>query len=314
MASWASYDLLYIGEGSGTRVHRFDPVSRVHLGSFSVSHSRFVAAHINSPYVMSGTTTAIGVYNGASGEHVNTTNAYGDFGTMTPTGTLLAFSSATTFREVTLPNGTVQIVSALSTISEARGIVAVGTNKWVVGRGASGDLILNCYSNSGATLLSSAVVLANASLPANVATAGMGVSVSSSGVTQLWFTLRTSAGDVQLRRYSLSGTSATLSDSTTLTGFSTLNAGTTQAVLGGHGNSAFVVGADAANPNLTRIMHLSANSTSTLTIANYTTSAFTVNSSTDWTAANVVAPEPGSILALGAGLFLVLRRRVPAKR
>lgn len=305
----ASYDLLYMPDVAGNRVHRYDPVARAYLGNFSVATSRFVAAHASSPYVVSSSLSVVGVYNGSNGQFVNTANAVGIAASMTPSGSLLAFSSASAFREMTLPTVSNVVVNGLSGILDARGIVAVGSNRFVVGRVTGGDLVLNCYNSTGTSLLSSTLVAANAGIAAQVATTGIGVTTSSTGAVQLWFTWRRNTNVVALSRFNVTGTTTNLSDVLDLSDFSTVDVDTTQSVVGGHGNSVFVVGADATNVALTRIVQFGALGSSSTQIANYTTSAFAVPTATNWLGANVVAPEPGSWLAVAAGMALVLRRR-----
>jgi hypothetical protein len=313
-AAEASFDLMYLPDVQTNRVHRFDPVNRLYLGSFSTSTSRFIAAHNNSPYVVAGSSTILAIYQGSTGEFVNAANTFGDTVTMTPSGNVLAFSGASSFRELTLPNATTVVSSSLSGLPDARGIVAIGTNRFAVGRDTGGNLVLNSYSSSGATLFSSVQVAASATVAGDVATTGMGVSTASNGTVQVWFTWRTNTGAVTLGRYNISGSTATISDTINLTGFSTADSEATQSVMGGHGGSCFIVGPDATTPSLTRIIHMGAFGSGSTQISNYTTNSFSVPATAPWSGANVVAPEPGSLAALALGLVALMRRRTRAGR
>jgi hypothetical protein len=220
-------------------------------------------------------------------------------------------SSASSFRELSVPNFTNLVVGSFSgsvPILDARGITYAGSNRLVVGKDVVGNLVLNTYSSSG-NYLSSTQVATAASIAANVATSGITVSTSSSGTLQAWFTWRTSGGAVRLGRYTISGNTTALSDTFDLAVFSTASASSTQSVMAGHGGSVFVVGPDATTPTLTRIAQVAAFGNGSGIVANYTTNAFSVPATTDFSGANVIAPEPGTLAALSLGAILTLRKR-----
>lgn len=307
-AALASFDLMYLPDASQARVHRYDPVNRAYLGSFATSATRFVGAHVNSTNVVTGTSSPVAVYNGSTGEFISGSITFGTAASMLASGNFVALSGATSFRETSVPNLTTVVSSGLSGILEARAITGTSSHRYAVGRDVAGNLVLNTYSLSGAFFHSSTVA-SDASLAADVTTSSLGLSTSITGQVQLWLTWRTNTGTVRMGRYTVSGNATLLSDTLSLSGFSTANSNATQAVMGGHGSSCFVVGPDSADPLQTRITKVLAFGTSSLIGDTYTTSAFSVPQAVAWNGANVVAPEPGTMAALGLGLVVLLKRR-----
>lgn len=307
-AALASFDLMYLPDATPNRVHRFDPVNRVYLGSFATQPTRFVGAHVNSTNVVAGSNSIAAVFNGSSGEFISSGNVFGTAASMLGSGNYVALSGATSFREMSVPNLTTVVSSGLSGILEARAITGTATHRYAVGRDVTGNLVLNTYSLSGA-LLHTREIESNANLAAEVTTSSIGVSTSVTGQVQLWVVWRSNTNRVILGRYNVTGSTTSFSDQFELGGFTTTNPTSTQAVMGGHGGSCFVVGADSANPTLTRITKVLAFGTSSQFGDTYTTSAFSVPQISGWNGANVVAPEPGTMAALGLGLVALLKRR-----
>ncbi|MCE9557445.1 MAG: PEP-CTERM sorting domain-containing protein [Armatimonadetes bacterium] len=309
--SFGSFDLMYLPDVSGTKVHRFDPVNRVYLGSISTPTARQVAASSASPYIfVSNGITPLGLgalYEGSTGNYINSgTNGYASPSFSETGSDVWALGSTTTVRKNSLPTLNSAGQFSVTGYTEIFGLAPVGNNVAVVGAATNGDILFSLYSTTG-TSLATRVMSTAATVAANPCLRGMALSVALDGTAHLAFANRTNTGTVKLNSILVNGATLGSNFSFTLTGFSTASVGNAS-VMAAHNGTFYVAGADATTPTLTRIQHWNL-ATVSITLADYTTNSLSVPSTVQWSGATFLAPEPGSMVGIGVGLLVLLRRR-----
>ncbi|MBL8049308.1 MAG: hypothetical protein JNJ45_11575 [Chthonomonas sp.] len=301
-AGFASFDLMYLPDGLG-RVNRYDPVNQVHLGGLNlIVNTRHVGGHVDSPFLIGdlGNTT---IYDSVTGGALNNfaTTTSGHYSHTTGDKFYGVFGSNIRQFTVSTRSSTL-ITTAFAPLS----LAALPTGEAVViGINGGGDLACLVYNVAG-TLLSNTTLISAASLDPGGPDIGSAAVVSQSNSTSVVFGYRATTS-YRLLRANFSGTGITsIVTLGTATAFST----TAQvAVLGGHGGTVWMVGADGGVAAATRIQgYVLSGSTGISNVTNVVTSAFSVPSAGAWSATNIVAPEPNSLLALGAAALLLRRR------
>lgn len=295
-----SFDLMMLPDNNTNRVIRFDPNSRVALGEFGdfgpLPGTRYVTVGSNGrAYVTSPLGTTIVNYN---------------------TGLNLGFATSLSSRVSISPNGG----RLFSTVANN---VAVLSPNLVTEGSFSGPIVFNTVT---ATSDNRAVLFGwNANqirvTPFNAAT-GFGPLATAGNIVV--------NGTIGSSQASVSGSAATIGvtfmDSlfgrsytqvnqdlttgsvntvtSTLSGGSVFAANAHVMVMPAHGGW-WLVGDDATNADLTRIAYYGPDFNFAYS---YTTNAVNVPQS-DWGGHNIVAPEPGTMVALGLGLAALLKRR-----
>lgn len=305
----ASFDMMYIPDTSGTSVHRYDPVNRVYLGAINSSGRLASGTSSTSRLALSEAGGSPYFVNGSTGEFQTSTTNAGALGMLfRASGTELLTTSGTSLRRYDATSGAViNSQSVVGTMSFAQAFAEIGSGRIaVLGYTASG-LAVQTYSGT-LGYLSETVVVSATNVAASSAVSSMAY-VTLGGVNHLVFTYRNSSNQVTLARVSMSGgiTPGSVS-SDTLTGYSTTTANTITSVMAGHGGSFFVVGLGTTTTT-SRIKQFYIAGGGLNTIQDYTTTAFVAPSGNYWMGSNIVAPEPGTMLALGAGLAAIMRKR-----
>ncbi|MCE9557446.1 MAG: PEP-CTERM sorting domain-containing protein [Armatimonadetes bacterium] len=306
--SFGSFDLMYLPDVTYNKINRYDPVNRVYLGSFASPSAQYIAAHVNSPYITASETNRTTIHDAVSGDYVNGTVLTTDYGSMNAGGDVLGAVNST-LRVFSTPSGGVFQAGSSGFSTNIRGTAFVGSNYAALATDASGNIAINVVSPSFALLSSTVIVNVVATAGGLGALSGLAATTSTGGITNLWFTYRSNANVATLQRVTLTGTAVSGSIGLSMTGFSTASLTSSYAVMAGHGSAVYVVGPDATTLTTTRSQKFGAFGTVNALISDGTTNAFSVPTTGGWSGANVIAPEPSSLLGLGLAALLLRRRR-----
>lgn len=308
----ASFDMMIVPDGSGDGFRRFDPINRVSLGTVNAGTGRFVAATASRNFGYYTNASGVMAIDNSTGERLSIPT----FSTV-PTawsrdGSRLAvsFGTSTSFYSP-LANGLFGTASG-NFFNPAgftfQGIAAASGNRWVIyGTSATG---LDVYTvSSTGSIISSAL---GAILPANLSASSIGQGVvvtrSATGQETLALPYRDATGTHRLLYASFPSTGVFGGfSSQVLSGYSLANSFTTLSAVSGH-TGFFVVGGDLATPTSTRITEFD-DVSAFIPVQSYATSSLSPVLGSRWTMSNVVAPEPGTMIALGAGIAALLRRK-----
>lgn len=307
-ASFASFDMFIAPNAAGTGYTRFDPINRVALGTISLNGGRQVSAVAARPNGLYQYGTGWALINNSTGERVSNP-------TFSPTtlqynkaGSLIALSSGSLLQFVTLsPTNLLTLNSSWSVPGgfSIQGVTPFTSDRWLVYGTTASGLVAHLVSDAGTTLASSGMLIPAPSLSAT----GFGQAVAFingfGGYGAIPY--RDNTGAHRLANLTLSSTSIGLSATQAVSGFSTASAFTTLSAVEGH-NGFFLVGADSTTSTLTRITEFDSVPNFAI-MQDYTTSAWSAPTGTSWRMANVVAPEPASMTALGIGALALLKRR-----
>lgn len=292
----ASFDLMLLAGADG-RIHRYDPVNQVRLGSFGAG-ANATDLEINptdgTVLALRSSTSTMALYNYNTGERTAFASGHGNAKTAHWNGSAgrfdVLYRSSGAFRD------------------------SVNVSPLQYTFGPSFDTLIENYSAVGSAAI-------GMTLPSGVATfhhfaSGIGASTSTTttqtGVTRvsnmvntmgdtLKYVAFTTATDIRIRSISAASISPTLFGTTVLASFDI-----TQPVsLVQSHNGFYVVGKDAATADFRVADYGAAGpnatffSSTVVTGVGYTTTKATI----------FLAPEPGSLGVMGLGAFLLLRRR-----
>ena len=308
--AFASFDLFIMPDSVSGGYARYDPINRVHLGNINIAGGGGVAAASTRSwgyykYSAGGFVAAV---NNHTGERVS--GFQGTFGqmAMSTDGTRVGASTA---GGVSIYNSNAPLLSSVGSYAPgggfvAQGVIAVSSNRWMLyGLSAGGNLDMYLVSATGALIQGSTNLISSANLSvAGQGAFGQGVAFVRSGVERVVIPYRDGAG---AHRLFTTTTSFLTPQNQGVGGFSLTNPSTTLAAVAGH-QGFFVVGADSTNSSLTRI-HEYDDLPSYALMQNYTTNVMSVPTGTQWRMSNLVAPEPGTFVALALGGVALLRRR-----
>lgn len=295
-----SFDLMLLPDTNTNRVIRFDPNSRVALGAFGdfgpLPGVNFVGAGSNGrAYVTSSLGTLLVNYN--TGLNMGFAASVSNRTSVSPNGGRL-FSAVS--NNVAVISSNLVTESSWSGLNVFNTVTATSDNRAVL-FGWNADQIrvspLSASAGFGSSLVvGSAVVngtIGSSQAVVNGSTATIGVTFNDSlfgrSYTQVTQDLNTG---------SLSAVTSSL------LGGSVFSPSAQVMVMPAHGGW-WLVGDDATNADLTRIAYYGPGFNFAYS---YTTDAVNVPQS-DWGGHNIVAPEPGTMVALGLGLAGLLKRR-----
>lgn len=311
----ASFDLMLI-PGADGRIYRYDPVNNIQLGSYQSSFTNTFVAADGSGNAMNGSTSSSAYrnYQYGTGElsGVNSTLTAGR--SLNISGSSFFVQTTSLLRRYSMGTGVLQnsvtldgTVTWKTAAVSAGYFIAVGQNAaaqiclqaWNMTTGTLGGLFTTSTTVATGSDFGKAAVVVNAATGAQmIAFSG----VPTVGNISLYSIALTTAGDLN---------TLTTFASSVISGagaFSTTTA--LPASVAGH-SGLFVAGWDAATPTNMRInrydLALTLLASGSTTFAALGGSSF--GPSVLWHPANVVAPEPASMVALGIGAIGLLRRR-----
>lgn len=297
-AAHASFDLMLLPDTNGG-VTRYDPVNRVRLGNFASGnptawHSVNLTNTSGEVYLTGnanyrfdyGTGTMIG--SSAFPVGITTSNLDGSRFVETFSTTFYTYNSSMGAINSFAPVGPTML-SGLSLATDRLAMMVIDAGSNVIVR----------VRNDATTALVSTTLASTAII--NNASAMTLMSTNSNFSTIRYGFFNGGNLTVQLLTVNLNTLSTSVTSSQTLTGYAST---ATVSIMRAH-DGYWVVGRDSTTPSLTRITGISGVGT---VYTSYTTSDVSVPTSR-WVGANVVAPEPGTMAALGIGVAALLRRR-----
>lgn len=302
-AAHASFELMILPNANSSVLSRWDPVSRVNLGTIGEQGGTSVMsvnqmATGNIAATSSVSSVLYEPYNGTYQGSIGTPSA---LCSIDPNHvTLYEAFGQNAYRY----NGTTgSYISNMATGLNIYGIIGVtSTRAFVYGTNTSGDLVARGVDFSTNTLGIQTTLVNAATIPTPTLI-GMGaasVNANTGGYT-IKFTYRSSANLNYLTVMNYNSSMALTSySSSALNGFGT----GALCVISGH-LGYYVVGDDAASSTVTRLTRFG---TDNVILGSSTTSSVDVPSSR-WSGANILAPEPGPFVAMGLGLAALVARR-----
>ncbi len=305
----ASFDMMYIPDAGGSIVHRFDPVNRVYLGSINAP-SRMASGNNSSSRLAVCETGSLPYFvNGYTGEfQTSTTGASAQTIHLKAAGNELLASSGAVLRRYDPVSAALISSAGVSGTMFAQSIAEIGGSRIAVLGTTANGITLQTYSST-LGFLSETLLISSANAASSAALSSMAF-VTLGGASHVVFTYRNSSNQVSLARVAMTGgITPGATSQEVLSGFSTTSALTTTSVMAGHGGSFFIVGQGTTSTISRVIQGYIVPGIATFTTQNYTTTAFVAPVGGYWSGSNVVAPEPGSMIAIGAGILGLLRRR-----
>ena len=297
----ASFDLMLLPSTVDSQVRRFDPVNRIGLGSFgNLGVGSGISVNLqsaNNAYVTSGNGTQ--VYNISTGETIG--------GGFVPDAiTTTSLDGQTLFE--TWGNRIYRYDSGLN-LNFGSGVIAsglvsslsLGLNRVAsFGTDSLGNFSYIIFDTNAGTIGTWQTIIPAASF-GGINTIGTGFAALEGGNMRLRIPYRTNTStDVFQTLTFINNGVLTASTQFFMTGY---GAGL-KSIMPGHAGF-WIVGDDISSATTTRISKYLGNGGFAGT---YTTTAVDVPS-TRWSGANVVAPEPGSMIALGLGIAALLKRK-----
>lgn len=302
--AFASFDLSLVPQNSTGRVNRHDPINSVGLGSFSAPGATNVTLDQagGRVFVSSPASPSLRSYNYSTGEFLVTHPmglVPGQFSYNSAQNSIFMVSaSGGLIQRVNLATGTVNNISGVGGVTW-RSVMTAGNVATFMGTNGASQIVMQSFD--AGTLMSNDFLNTSA-------TALPGTRIGKGHLTTRGTGLYFAFAFIN----SLSGTSF-VSGGATDTGFvtsvSTLElAGfgntVTPSAMAGH-NGFYFLGQDSASATTMRVNGYAFNrdlvSASTATGYTFADSNFG--------AANIVAPEPATMVALGAGVVALMRRR-----
>jgi hypothetical protein len=283
-----SFEMMLIADNTNGVIHRYDPVNRVYLGSFgqgSLLPVTSMALDQTNGRVFVKQNTFLTAFNYATGEALFSTNtSVGAIAYRENFGDLITSSSSGLMRQTVSMSG-FSISSVYLSSSPALTQITTDGSSIFIANPANGTFVK--YSGSS-TATTTEVSPANASLAGD--TIG-GMMTSQSGA----FHFALSATD---RRYF-----TTTSTVNSVFNGSTSTLTTTTAITRGHGEYGYLLGATATGFGIQKFFENGNN------FQNFPQVALPSQIGAINSAVTVVAPEPGSMIALGVGVAALLRKR-----
>ena len=299
----ASFDLMLLPDQATGRILRFDPINQVQLGSLNVhSASKAVAAKSGSRFAYSTNDQGGVKFDYSTGERFNAVTFPDGAISLNHDGSRVYETIGSSFVYRYDANlgylgnftaGPIVNTMAVQQYGNAR-IIALGLN-------SSGDLVAANFDTTSFTQVGPTIMLvAAANYLAGSNVNGMSF-VNGSGM----LAYRASDASTRLLRVNLDANMGASSTTTApiVTGYAT-STSSTATVVAGH-TGFFVVGTNLSGTGTYISEYVNPNGG--------VSSVYTLNGvlmpTGRWRAANIVAPEPGTMIALSAGVLALLRRR-----
>ena len=311
----ASFDLMLL-PGSDGRIYRYDPVNRIQLGSFSSSLSTSYIAADNSGTAFSGSSggSQFRSYNYSNGELNGFISGVTGVRSLNLLGGFLYLQTSTQVRKYNATTGAFVGTVALNANSTWK--TAALSSGYLIAVGTDASNVITMQSINLSTFALSSNVTTSVTTTATTDLGKAAVAINGiSGSQRLAFSYL-SGGLPSFAQISLGSTGDLVTSSMntfSISGAGQFNATSVMpAAVAGH-SGLFIVGADFSSPTTTMRIDqydmatgLLFNNSTTITAPGGTFGA----SGGFWHPANVVAPEPSTMLMSGVGgLAFLLRRR-----
>lgn len=307
----ASYDLMLL-PGTDGRIYRHDPVNNVTLGSYYGDSTRYtVAADTNGlSYLTAESGSGCFVHSYSTGESRGMMSTNTNTRALELIGGALFTVSTTHIRKYDITTGAFLSLSSLATGVDWLSGCSFGTTVHAIGMNTTTKALcvqsLDITTGTLGTLLTTTTIATGTQIGKAAAAQNTFTSAQQMVFSYL------SAGTVSYGRMSLTATGQLSSSTVTtspLAGYVTTNV--MPAAVTAHGGW-FFYGQDATTSTLSRIRRFNLFNQS-LAGEEYTINTpggtFAPRPNNTFQIANIVAPEPSSLLALGLGGLVMRRRR-----
>lgn len=309
-SAMASFELMYLPSITDGAVYRYDPVNRVRMGQIN---------NINAPVNVFYTGGALGlVDSNTTGNHLFDFNTginegfvnSSQFSSISVDGTTVSHASGSTFISMATTGGSVGSTALSTTTSQFSGARLSNGNLFTLSNDTSG-VRGSLFSSSGA-LIHTIVGLASLTRTVN---SNIVLDTTSNGTQVARVFLRDTAGTMRVLAFSLGTTGTTITGSSNFVVGSLTYASTSTLSLSRAHGGYYLVGADASSPtSATRFTLYNNNGVLGSVQSSWIESMNTHNTALIYGVSNVVAPEPGPMLALGVGVATLLRRKRKSSR
>jgi hypothetical protein len=303
----ASFDMMLMPNLSG-RVNRYDPVNGVNLGGYNAGTPRVVTIDQanNRAFSWDSTSTRIRTYNYNTGESLGTA---GNFATPTSldyhAGSNRIFSLSTLGLFYTTPNTTNTFSFATLSAAVTWSTTAISGNTLTVfGQNGAGTIFYESFNCSTGASVGGGSSVTSILAASSFGKAAFFTSPNTPGGYYA-FSFIDGFGGLRLARSTanVSGVAGVIS-SISLAGYASANV--MPAAVAGH-SGFFVVGQSSTTATDTLVRKYDNLPGFTSEYSN--TISGTSFSAGSYKVANVVAPEPGSMIALGLGVAALVRKR-----
>jgi hypothetical protein len=293
----ASFDLSLVTDAGTNSVHRIDPISNMYLGSFGggiLSNPRGIAINqsLQRAYVLDAT-SRVSVWNYNTGEFVSSFNASlsgASFLTANSDGTLNV-AGTLSVRRYSVSGSTLATYTRVGGFTIQQGI-RLQDGQFYMSTRTGDNRALERFNYTTGAFIGTSVWVSDRMIP-------MSGSFDGSPSANVLNAIAASGTVVLELDIINNGPSGAISATTSLID-------TVTGIAEGHGSMSFAVGRDKTTPTRGGIVRFDRN---TLTFG--PTLAGTANIVNPTGLANVVAPEPGTMIAVGVGLAALARRRRP---
>lgn len=293
--AWGSYDLMLQFDSDATlgdHIDRYDPVNRVYLGSFELQNNSDVTVMTASLarrelYARIGATSTVDVYNFDTGDYLRSLSLPGETLHLSADQSSLLSNSTTAIRSVDLDTGSTFTLSMI-------GATNIGSFEVVSG---GGFIVADNGTRTWRRHAANGALLYNVSYFSSEDISSV-VNRPVAGAFGSYAGLSATAGRIQTATDSGSSFSAGIVQSSLHSDFHTL----TSAHAGGWVTTELV-----SSPGVLRASRFVTNAF----LSNTFSSGFIMSQTTliGGPTAMVLAPEPGTMIALAAGVAALLRRR-----
>ena len=298
--------------GNDDRIYRYDPVNRVSLGAYGANESDMIAADNRGvSYAANGLSVHVQSMDYSNGSHIATYSGISTFNALELKDNYFFGITGTSLRRTNISTGTTNALTLAANVAW-QSLAVYGSHAIAIGLSSTDTLAFQSVNLN--TLTVNAVQVSTATLTSgtNIGKAAV-VYNSLTATPTLLFSMAAPASTLYYTRKALNadgsftgGTSV----SGTLAGFAT--AEFLPNAMAGHGGGGWFYGQDGTSASLARItradmgpvsLSLGESHTFNAPGGGFNNLAFTSHG------ANVVAPEPGTMAALGLGVVAVLRRK-----
>lgn len=310
VAAHASFELMLL-PGADGRIHRYDPVNNINLGSYrTFSTTTMVTADLNgTSYSSTNGNTQFYAHNYSTGlASGSVTGATSNIASLVVNGSLYVMTTSGVSKYNTI-TGSFQGQVLAGGTTTFRAMTSYGNRMIVLGYNSTGAITSQTFDMT--TLVSSVVNTygTTATIGSNM---GRAASIRNEilNTSLVGFTYITNSGSLAFARIPVNS-DGTITNLTLTQSFPTqiITGNLLPSVLAGH-NSVYLYGQDSTTATDARLIQYEMGTG----LTQNTSTAFTApglfrTGSHNFQAAILVAPEPGTMIGLGLGLAAILKRR-----